>query len=99
MVSEIFTNYIHIHPHPNLLTRIKNIKKIGNLVSPENGNSESATTQLRKKRVKKSILGLGDQSTGKRQQPRVYHTLIMKQVLTVPSITGNRWWPEGVLYV
>ena len=82
-MSEIFTNYIHIHPHPNILTQIKNIKKIGNLVSPENGNLESATTQLRKKRVKKSILGLGDQSTGKRQQPRVYHTPIMKQVLTV----------------
>ena len=53
MVSEIFTNYIHIHPHPNILTQIKNIRKIGNLVSPENGNLESATTQLRKKRVKK----------------------------------------------
>ena len=29
MVSEIFTNYIHIHPHPNILTQIKNIKKMG----------------------------------------------------------------------
>ena len=99
MVSEIFTNYIHIHPHPNLLTQIKNIKKIGNLVSPENGNLESATTQLRKKRVKKSILRPADQSTAKRQQSSLCHTPIRKQVLTVPSITGNRCWPEGVLDV
>ena len=68
MVSEIFTNYnIHIQPHPNILTRIKNIRKVWALVSPENGNSESAATQLRKKRVKKSILRLGDQSTAKKQ--------------------------------
>ena len=67
MVSEIFTYYIHIHPHPNILTQIKNIRKVRTLVSPENGSSESATTQLRKKRVKKSILRLSDQSTAKKQ--------------------------------
>ena len=67
MVSEIFTNYIYIHSHPNILTQIKNIRKVRTLVSPENGNSESATTRLRKKRAKKSILRLGDQSTAKKQ--------------------------------
>ena len=91
-MSEIFTNYIHIHPHPNILTQIKNTRKVRTLVSPENGNSESAATQLRKKRVKKGIFRLGDQSTAKRQQPSLYHTPIMKQVLTV---TVNRWWSEG----
>ena len=96
MVSEIFTNYIHIHPHPNILTQLKTSIKIGNLVSPENGNSESATTQLRKKRVKKSILRPADQSTAKGQQSSLYLTPKMKQVLTV---TGNRWWLEGVLDV
>ena len=29
MVSEIFTNYIHIHPHPNILTRLKTSEKFG----------------------------------------------------------------------
>ena len=75
MVSEIFTNYIHIHPHPNILTQIKNIRKVRTLVSPENGSSESATTRLRKKRVKKSIFRLADQSTAKKNsnQANIIH--------------------------